>query len=147
MPTTGHRLKWREEQALQEDTTTTTIDTDKPEEQHDAGAGTFLAALRGGRVEQPATGTVATAKKSRTPNSRLLPTAAYAYCNAHPTYSVLTGLPAGADDTAQVALLFGDQVAQHQAMDEESRGRTVTNLIRTLSPKLESESYQQTLVW
>eukprot|EP00873_Tetraselmis_striata_P037588 jgi/Tetstr1/457852/TSEL_004254.t1 len=27
-------------------------------------------------------------------------------------------------------------VAQHQAMDEESRGRTVTNLIRTLSPKI-----------
>eukprot|EP00873_Tetraselmis_striata_P025544 jgi/Tetstr1/445808/TSEL_033449.t1 len=35
-----------------------------------------------------------------------------------------------------MALLFGDLVAQHQAMHEESRSRTVTNLIRTLSPKI-----------
>eukprot|EP00873_Tetraselmis_striata_P017139 jgi/Tetstr1/437403/TSEL_026085.t1 len=48
----------------------------------------------------------------------------------------MTGLRAGTDDATHVALLFGDLVAQHQAMDEESRSRTVTNLIRTLSPKI-----------
>eukprot|EP00873_Tetraselmis_striata_P022281 jgi/Tetstr1/442545/TSEL_030643.t1 len=42
----------------------------------------------------------------------------------------------GGNDAPHVALLFGNLVAQHQAMDEESRSRTVTNLIRTLSPKI-----------
>eukprot|EP00873_Tetraselmis_striata_P012176 jgi/Tetstr1/432440/TSEL_021816.t1 len=30
------------------------MDTDRSEEQQDAGVGTFLAALRGGSVQQPA---------------------------------------------------------------------------------------------
>eukprot|EP00873_Tetraselmis_striata_P041655 jgi/Tetstr1/461919/TSEL_006997.t1 len=38
-----------------------------------------------------------------------------------------------------VGPLFGDLVAQHQAMDEESHGCTVTNLIRTLSPKIKDQ--------
>eukprot|EP00873_Tetraselmis_striata_P022280 jgi/Tetstr1/442544/TSEL_030642.t1 len=54
MPLAGLRPQWREEHALEEDTTTTTMDIDRYEEQHDAGAGTFLAARRGGRVQQPA---------------------------------------------------------------------------------------------
>eukprot|EP00873_Tetraselmis_striata_P043352 jgi/Tetstr1/463616/TSEL_000767.t1 len=37
MPTAGLRPQWREEQALQEDTTTTNMDTDRSEEQPDAG--------------------------------------------------------------------------------------------------------------
>eukprot|EP00873_Tetraselmis_striata_P024071 jgi/Tetstr1/444335/TSEL_032226.t1 len=49
---------------------------------------------------------------------------------------LLTGLPAGTDDATHVALLFGDMVAQHQAMDDESCGRTLANLIRTLSLKI-----------
>eukprot|EP00873_Tetraselmis_striata_P036054 jgi/Tetstr1/456318/TSEL_004098.t1 len=50
MPTAGLRPQLREEQALQEGTTTAIMDTDKSEEQQDAGAGTFVAALRGGRA-------------------------------------------------------------------------------------------------
>eukprot|EP00873_Tetraselmis_striata_P027258 jgi/Tetstr1/447522/TSEL_034902.t1 len=78
------RPQRREEHAFQEDTTTASMDTDNHEKQQDAGFGTFMAALRDGKV----------------------------------------------------ALLFGDLMAQHQAMDEESRSRTVTNLIRTLSPEI-----------
>eukprot|EP00873_Tetraselmis_striata_P022151 jgi/Tetstr1/442415/TSEL_030539.t1 len=103
MPTNGLRPQRREDQAFPEDTTTARMEIDSPEEQQDAGAVTFLAALRGGR--------------------RL-------------SHLLLTGLPAGTDDAPHVALLFGDLVAQHQAMDKESRSRTVTNLIRTLSPKI-----------
>eukprot|EP00873_Tetraselmis_striata_P003199 jgi/Tetstr1/423463/TSEL_014144.t1 len=49
----------------------------------------------------------------------------------------MTGLPSGADNAILVAMRFGDLVAQqHHAMDEESRSRTVLNLIRILSPKI-----------
>eukprot|EP00873_Tetraselmis_striata_P018701 jgi/Tetstr1/438965/TSEL_027458.t1 len=45
------RPQWREEHAaFQEDTTTASMDTDRPEEQKDAGVGTFLPALRGGKL-------------------------------------------------------------------------------------------------
>lgn len=40
------------------------------------------------------------------------------------------------DATNVVVLCFGDLVAPHRAMDEECRTRTVSNLIRTLSPKI-----------
>eukprot|EP00873_Tetraselmis_striata_P036182 jgi/Tetstr1/456446/TSEL_043174.t1 len=135
MPPAGLRPQWREEQALQEDTTTANMDTDRSEEQHDAGVGTFLAALRGGKVQQPAIRTVVTAKKFA---GIQIPPATRRHIRVlqRPSHLLLTGLPAGTDDATHVALLFGDLVAQHQAMDEESRGWTVTNPIRTLSPKI-----------
>eukprot|EP00873_Tetraselmis_striata_P041690 jgi/Tetstr1/461954/TSEL_007032.t1 len=123
------------DQAFQEDTTTASMETDSPEKQQDAGVGTFMAALRGGRVHQPAIRTVAIAKKIA---GTQLPAATRRHIRVmqRPSHLLLTGLPAGTDDAPHVALLFGDLVAQHQAMDEESRSRTVTNLIRTLSPKI-----------
>eukprot|EP00873_Tetraselmis_striata_P001409 jgi/Tetstr1/421673/TSEL_012612.t1 len=39
-------------------------------------------------------------------------------------------------------MLFGDLVVQHHAMDEESRSRTVLNLVRTSAPRSEFKSYQ-----
>eukprot|EP00873_Tetraselmis_striata_P016067 jgi/Tetstr1/436331/TSEL_025169.t1 len=111
------------------------MDIDRSEEQQDAGAGIFLAALRDGRVQQPTIRTVAAAKMFA---STQLPPATRRHIRVlqRPSHLLLTSFPAGTDDATHMALLFGDLVVQHQAMDEESRGRTMTNLIRTLSPKI-----------
>eukprot|EP00873_Tetraselmis_striata_P015491 jgi/Tetstr1/435755/TSEL_024649.t1 len=113
------------------------MDTDRFEEQHDAGAGTSLAALRAWRQSTTASDPHGGRNCKKIASTQIPPaTCRHIRVPQRPSHLLVTGLPTGTDDAAHVALLFGDLVAQNQTMDEESRDRTVTNLIRNLCPEI-----------